>query len=572
MARADLILLHAPSVYDFRQKAIMYGPISDLIPSTPVFEMYPIGFTSIAEYLGRAGYHVRIVNLAVRMLNDRFFDVERQLMKLEAPVFGVDLHWLPHAHGALEVARMVKMYHPRASLVMGGLSASYYYRELLQHPEVDYVLRGDSTEEPFCQLMECITKGGDLASVPNLAWRDPIGTIHENPMSYVPHNLDGVMERHYEHTVRSVIRYADLANYIPFQRWLRYPITAIMTCRGCTKDCVFCGGSNFAFKRVCHRDAPAFRSPEAVAHDVVQIGRISRGPMFILGDIRQPGEGYAERLLELLLKERPRNQIIVELFSPAPREFLRRIGEACPGFNLEISLESHDPVVREATGKHYSNEALQETIDAALAYGCRRLDVFFMIGLPKQTYASVMETIDYCGELMERWQTQKKVFPFISPLAPFLDPGSLAFEQPKRHGYRILFRSLEEHRRALLSPSWKYMLNYETNWLNREEIVSTTYEAGLRLNNLKARYGFIPTTTAQATERRASAALEMMQRIDSIMAQGDNVSRDAELYRLKAEVDELSMSTVCEKRELELPTGLLKLNPLRAAWALLWGR
>ena len=51
-----LILLHAPSVYDFRQKTILYGPVSDLIPPSPVFEMYPIGFTSIAEYLERAGY------------------------------------------------------------------------------------------------------------------------------------------------------------------------------------------------------------------------------------------------------------------------------------------------------------------------------------------------------------------------------------------------------------------------------------------------------------------------------------------------------------------------------------
>ena len=64
----DLILLHAPSIYDFRKKTILYGPVSDLIPPSYVFEMYPIGLTSIAEYLGRAGYQVRIVNLAVRML------------------------------------------------------------------------------------------------------------------------------------------------------------------------------------------------------------------------------------------------------------------------------------------------------------------------------------------------------------------------------------------------------------------------------------------------------------------------------------------------------------------------
>jgi len=89
--RTDLILLHAPSIYDFRTMTILYGPISDLIPSSPIFELYPIGLTSIAEYLGRAGYRVRMVNLAVRMLRDPNFDAEKLIRSLKATVFGKDI-------------------------------------------------------------------------------------------------------------------------------------------------------------------------------------------------------------------------------------------------------------------------------------------------------------------------------------------------------------------------------------------------------------------------------------------------------------------------------------------------
>ena len=56
---ADLVFLHAPSVYDFRKRAILYGPISDVVPSSPVFEMYPIGLTTMAEYLEGYGSRVR---------------------------------------------------------------------------------------------------------------------------------------------------------------------------------------------------------------------------------------------------------------------------------------------------------------------------------------------------------------------------------------------------------------------------------------------------------------------------------------------------------------------------------
>ena len=124
MQKVDLVLLHAPSVYDFRERSIMFGPVSDMVPSSPIFEMYPLGFTTMAEYMERHGLRVRIVNLAVLMLNKPNFDVEAYLAKLDPVAFGIDLHWLPHAHGSIEVARVVKKLHPNTPVIFGGLSAT----------------------------------------------------------------------------------------------------------------------------------------------------------------------------------------------------------------------------------------------------------------------------------------------------------------------------------------------------------------------------------------------------------------------------------------------------------------
>jgi B12-binding domain/radical SAM domain protein len=559
----DLVLLHPPSVYDFRQKTILYGPVSDLIPSSFMFEMYPIGFTSIAEYLESAGYRVRIINLAVRMLNDRKFDAEALIRRLPAPVFGIDLHWLVSGHGAIEVAKIVKRCHPEAKVVVGGLSASYFYQELIQYPEIDYVMRGDSTEEPLRQLMACLRNKSEPEEVPNLVWRDGQGKVRENPFSYVPADLSPVMVSHYANTVRSVIRYRDLASYAPFKGWVDYPITAVLTCRGCTENCVICGGSAAAFRNFYHREKAVFRSPKSVAHDVKQIERFSRGPIFILGDLRQAGENYADEVLHLLEKNRVKNQVILELFSPASAELLRQMSLSCPNFCLEISPESHDPEVRRASGRNYSNEDLEQTLSDALDVGCGRLDMFFMIGLPKQTQKSVMDTIDYCDFLLQKFNGDKRLSLFIAPLAPFLDPGSLGFEQPQRHGYRILFRTLEEHRQALLAPSWKYSLNYETEWMTRQQIVDTAYEAILRLNRLKAKYGIISPKMAEAGEQRIKEAWEMVHHIDEILARG-NIE---ELYKLRPEIDKINASPVVERRQLELPVGLVKLKFLRSLWS-----
>ena len=109
---------------------------------------------------------MRIINLAYLMLAQPDFDVEAYVARLHPKMFGIDLHWLPHAHGALAVAELVKRHHPEIPVLIGGLSASYYHDELATYPFVDYVLRGDSTEEPCRQLLAALR--GDL---PSPGWR-----------------------------------------------------------------------------------------------------------------------------------------------------------------------------------------------------------------------------------------------------------------------------------------------------------------------------------------------------------------------------------------------------------------
>jgi B12-binding domain/radical SAM domain protein len=391
--------------------------------------------------------------------------------------------------------------------------------------------------------------------------------VHVNPLSYVPEDLGHVLID-YSHVVKAVARYRDLASYVPFKHWLDYPITAALTCRGCTHNCRTCGGSAAAFRNHYNRKKPAYRDPETLANDIRSIGRFSKGPVFILGDLRQPGDDYAERFFDEigLLKQ----QVIIEFFDAASREFVQRIAEVMPNFSLEISLESHSEEVRKAFGRPYGNEDIEATMGHALEAGCKRLDIFFMIGLPKQDYQSVMDTIDYCDYLMRRFNRggNKRLFPFISPLAPFLDPGSPVFDNPTEHGYTLLYRTFEEHRQALLQPSWKYILNYETEWMNRDEIVESTYEAGLRLNRLKAQYGLVDPSQAEITEARILRARRLIQQVDDIMSIQDEGRRAKLLTAIKRQVDGANESTVCEKRELDLPVGWLKLNVPEATWFL----
>jgi len=547
MAAPDLVLLHPPSVIDFRKRTQLLGPVSDLIPSTPVFEMYPAGFITIASHLESNGYKVRIANIATKMLSSDRFDPERFIKSIDAEAFGIDLHWMPHVQGALELAKMVKRHHPDKPVVMGGFSATFYHEEIMQkHPEVDYVLRGDSTERPFAELMDSLPSGKGLDEIPNLSWRDG-DKVRMNPLTHVPANLDEI-DIDYGLLVRKVLRYRDLEGHLPYKSWKTNPMSIAVSVRGCTHNCVNCAGSCDSFSRNFGRKKPAYRSPEKLADDVARAEEYVKGATFLVGDIRQAGKDYASRFLSQLKQHRIKNEVVLELFTPAEPQFAKEVSASLERFSVQMSPETHDEHVRSAQGKPYTNAGLEKSAQAFLDAGCGRFDMFYMIGLPTQTKESVRDTVKYAESLYDKFKG-KRLFPFISPLAPFLGSVCNDSNATETHGFRLFASSLEDHIRLATMPSWKYVLNYETKWMTRSAIVESTYAAGLGMNDIKRRKGLISEDVASRTASRIEAAKELSARIDLVISRGP--AAESEMDSLREMAAELSESTVCEKGELD---------------------
>jgi len=538
MAQPDVVLIHPPSVYDFRDRNIFYGPISDVIPSSPVFEMYPIGFLTMAAYLRRHGYRVRIINLALLMMRSRRFRPEKLLRKLHPKLFGIDLHWLPHAHGGPEVAKLLKQLHPDVPIVFGGISASYFHRELIEDPSVDLVLRGSVTEPLLLALVQEIEGEGKFERVPNLTWKGG-----ENAATFVPRSLDdftpdlGMM-------IGSVVGRLDFWTTVPFHGWWRHPITAVFTVRGCSHRCVTCGASDAAFERFMPGHHPLLRSPGNIAKLVKELASFTRAPIFIVGDLRDGGDVYANAVLDALKSAPVTNRIIFEFFMPPDREFIERIAASIRHWGAELSPESHDESIRLRLGKaRFTEAAMEESIATMLANRCQQLDLFYMIGLPGQSYRSVMETVDAVESLFRRFD--KRLSAFITPMGPFIDPGSDGFEQAEARGYRIRARTLAEHRALLEQRDWESILNYETEWMTRHQIVDATYDAAERLNGLKATYGRISPKIAKGVDQRLQAA----RGIRSEMA-ADRIPA--------GEIRKFSEGTINDKGELFPPGAFLR--------------
>ena len=146
---------------------------------------------------------------------------------------------------------------------------------------------------------------------------------------------------------------------------------------------------------------------------------------------------------------------------------------------------------------------------------------------------------------LERFSGDRRLQFFVAPLAPFLDPGSAAYENPQRFGYRLRFQTLKEHAVALTAPSWKEMLNYETEWMSREQIASATYAAMRRLTLLKRDWHFIDEATYSSS----------MQALNTSEAAVLAADRGSGFPRGDGQPPHSSLTTLFQKRYLKWPLG-----------------
>lgn len=528
---ADLILLHPPSIYDFRERDdILYANLStSAVGVTQVYEMYPLGFKAIERFLGNRGHKVKIINVASLMLRYPHLDVPDLLSKLSAVAYGIDLHWMVHVQGGLALAEELKRLHPSTPVIFGGISATYYSDELMLYPQVDMVMRGYDTLEPLSQLISLMKAGGkDFSAVPNLCYKDSNNFVRKNEFSYLPENIPGIDWSSYRESMNEEVSK---------ERLTGSPHVFMLTSTGCAHNCPWCGGSRDAYRRIMGKQGRTvmYKPTDEMVREVESLGDVSKSGMFIYAL-----QWYCEpkdRIVPLVKAANKAGikKVQFELFYLTPKETLVEICKYVrPTFNL--SPQSHDLEISKLAGRGtFTMEQMEDWIEQALPLGVDTINVWFFIGMAKQTTQSVLDTVEYCRHLLSRFKG-KNVFPLICPMIPFLDPGSNFFVEPEKHGYTIFHRSLEEHRKAMSSLSVKQQLNYETKWMSRDEIVYVSYEAVKRLVVAKGEVGMLPKSLVEDAVQRIDEAVELMHETDAVMSMNGLGQKSDALTSLKEKV------------------------------------
>lgn len=151
----------------------------------------------------------------------------------------MDLHWYFSVEAVRWIARDIKRLRPDLPIILGGITASFYARHLLETFPVDYVVQGDG-EYAFPRLVEALLERGVAPPLPNV-WtktgpppsRQPVRGEEYDENDYLtldwfPTLAAHTRANHAEYAERPFWGRMDRYHpYVPMNRGCRFP------CNGC---------------------------------------------------------------------------------------------------------------------------------------------------------------------------------------------------------------------------------------------------------------------------------------------------------------------------------------------------
>lgn len=407
------------------------------------YGLIPVGLPALVNLLKQNKIEVRGINYSLEKQLTPDFDIEKWLKRYpKAKIVLIDLHWYEHTYGAIQAARLCKETLPEAWIVLGGLSATGFSKQILDHvPEVDFIIRGDA-EKPLLALTQHILQGADaslLANIPNLSYRSG-QVVVENDCTYcaTTEDLDSLdfadisFLEHYvgyyvhEYIVTDIDAARQALNSRPFRgKW-------ICTARGCKYECSYCGGCKSAHKTLANRDGLIIRSPQAVVKELQQLQKDGVNQASLSYDIAEMGEEYWKEFFSLLGKSQVKIGLYNEFFQlPKPEfihEFARRaeMSQSC----VALSPLSGSEHVRRLNGKHFSNDQLFDTLEI-LDQVKANIFVYFSLNLPGENNTTFSETIDLANLIYDFYpHSRLKILNTVHTIDP-LSPMNL---HPEKYG------------------------------------------------------------------------------------------------------------------------------------------
>lgn len=428
-----ILFLHIPARSDggSRKTSRLFGMIM------------PVGILALADFLRRTGHHVEVIHDGIEAAADPKYRLTDAVRESAAGLVAVSLYFHHQSAAVAESVEKIKKDVPGTRIVIGGVTASFFYREIMQSwNAVDFVIRGDG-EIPLWALAQAADAGSDLSHVPNLSYRRG-GHIVHNHMAY---QANKAMLDRLDFSNLAMLKHSSLYGGAMswrredgFAAYLKNRYFYLSPGRGCSVNCAYCAGAAASNQRIHGRRRPVFRSAQRLAGDIKHLLSYGLDRFYICFDPPvEHGTPY-RALMRILRKDRLDVSLVFEAYGRLPSEdFLSDFSRTFRREHsaLVFSPDTADEQLRRFyKGTYFSNRALE----ACLAR-CSSLKInttLYFALLPRQGFAGLKRSHAWAKSLADKYGCGMAFLPIE------IEPGAPWHLHPEAYGIKPTCKTLDD--------------------------------------------------------------------------------------------------------------------------------
>ncbi|MFC1809283.1 B12-binding domain-containing radical SAM protein [Candidatus Omnitrophota bacterium] len=489
-----ILLIHPPFYrmfkheYTLERYPLFLGYLAGVILRDTDWDVmtYNTDFTPHAEVI-RFEYMTNVgFDRYAKMLTDPdaalWQEIKATIEEFQPDVIGINTQ-APLFAAAVRIAQIAKTINPRMMVLAGGPHASVMGKEVLSHPEIDVVVRGEG-EVTIVELLHAIERGEDLDGIHGIIFRRNDSLVETAPRELIE-DLDS-LPFPLESAAQTLKDYA------------HYPKKAfknIFSSRGCPFSCLFCGSRDIWGKRA------RLRSPENVIAEMKALVRLGLRSFRFEDDTFGIDRQWTRTLCNMIRRDFPGIAWECELHvNLVTDELLTAIKQAgC--YRVQIGVESGNNAMLTSIRKESTVEEALSAAELIKRKGFE-LEAFFMIGFPDETEETLRDTIN----VLKRITCDKLVYSIFTPY-----PGTEAFTVCKEYGligddyditlynhqspHNCFCRNIEFERFRALAKEVEKIVDTKNKKANLKTIFSFNIlwriqELGIRESLLRARQFF----------------------------------------------------------------------------------